>query len=672
MEIIDITKFLVRDSNYFCFNNSTVKIGKNLYAVVYRIIKYKSEKLLTPWEVWWKPTNLFSSSECKIYKIRDKLGSDILIRDTDECKLPDVIEYDSTGLAIFHAEGLKWKIVKNIPNLFNEYNHDCRISKINGDYYLTYYGFITDKTKMLWRKICFGEDYIYLSHERELLENYPFTHAVEKHCSFTDQKDVYYNINGEFIIWSDDVVVRQTPIKDITLFYKNKIVFSLGTPGLSYKKNFLLAGHVKYEYKNIGDGSPLKDFTDSLNFTGIKKHGKYIYLMFLFEHDENYNITRLSGAFIPVDTVKYYLVFPMSIINYEDKIMISYGEGDEFCKHVIFEPAEIEKLLIPIEKITPQNYTFSLLYKPRILHCGYFGEWNCGDDVFIRVFRQFYEKKYGGAYYAVDYKRRYGVKYAKVIYGGGDIINDYFCNSIDPAEENHALGVGIPFTDHILLLKKFASVTLRYSGDKKLAKKHGIIVKTIPDLAFYWDPPKCKISEESVIVAMPRTHCRVSSDYAEFIKCFGTAISGLDAELLPFCITSKLQENDHLINAHIASYSGREIKIAQTDNYVEEIYGHVARAKFVIAGRFHAHIFALMLGKPFISVSCSRKCINLMREFNLEENLFILPQNEKCSPTKFSTQALKNFIADRMANTTPIKFSAKSLDQLKNILIDNF
>lgn len=128
--------------------------------------------------------------------------------------------------------------------------------------------------------------------------------------------------------------------------------------------------------------------------------------MFIFEYDQNYNILRISNAFIPTNEEMchkpFLLSFPCGFIEIqEDKQNIkqvedelnyiaSYGEGDVRSKLIMLSHQNIEKLLIPISQMNPQTFDFKLLIIPnkqlRIAHIGYFHNFNCGDDAFRHVF----------------------------------------------------------------------------------------------------------------------------------------------------------------------------------------------------------------------------------------------------------------------------------------------
>lgn len=144
--------------------------------------------------------------------------------------------------------------------------------------------------------------------------------------------------------------------------------FLLGTPPILYSTSeYIAVGHVKYNFKKI-DVLPSKALKNKvLHFNKAcnpSKPGHLIYMMFFYTFSSKYpyDIKRVGHAFIPPNSGKYLLPFPMGIARVgKAKFVVSYGEADKSVKLLTLPLAEIEKMLQPYETITPETYKFKIL-----------------------------------------------------------------------------------------------------------------------------------------------------------------------------------------------------------------------------------------------------------------------------------------------------------------------
>ena len=742
MKIIDLTHHFTNEKNInnHHFNNSVIHYKDNLYIVIYRIIRNKSIEYIHPWKIWWDSYRR-SLRNTELHKKNNHLGVNIKLFDELKYRnhiaydkfviIPksineDLIDndfenYDSTGLAIFEMIDNKWNIYKNINNLFgDELNHDTRITKINDDFYITYNMFHkTDEimtVRMMQRKIKINLDnnYIYLSKENDMLENFTLVKSVEKNCILDLKEKILYNINGEFIVYdknNNNVITNRVNIIDeiINYYGKENIIFSLGTPCIKYKNKQLSVGHIKFQFKKkYNDYSPLKMFIDGIDFSKIYQHGKYIYMMFLFEFDDNYNVTRISNSFIPTDEnechLPYHVVFPTGLCINNDNVLISYGEGDTRCKLIVLHDNQIESLLYNIETLSIDTYNFhflsscffnnsKILYK-NILHIGYFNEFNCGDDAFVKVFQYLQHKYY--PHYNCHFTKNINNLTNKKMYnlitiGGGDIINEYFLDNIKKEDNVIAIGVGIPYESNIDMMHIFKSIYLRYSGDlNNVRNKLNNTVNTIetyPDLVFLFDriygngKKIIKNNNFKIGFCLTRTYYNINyeDEYISFVINIVNIIKNLleknyEIYLIPFGINeTKLKENDNLLNSHIKSFFKNNNNVIDTyncynysydkDNYVEYTYNLISSMNFIVCSRFHAHIYSTILRKPFVSLSCSRKCKNYMIENDLSSNYYELETNDILIPININSNEITNFIIEKINNKNTF------INKLENTMI---
>jgi predicted GH43/DUF377 family glycosyl hydrolase len=707
MHIYDLTKLLKFDAqNYYCFNNSIQHYKDNIFIMTYRVIKYNVEddNIYHPWKIWSNGYEIFKKEKSKLMelnehlnvntklyslaKYRNNLGGDMFIGMKHKYDLidEDLYEYDSTGLAILQFKNNTWSLIYNINNIFAfEMNQDARIYKIDNEFYITYNMFMNIgdiyHVKMAQRKLDINVEskYIYIYPEVDMLQGINYKN-VEKNCILNLNKDVLYNINGtfEYIINNELIIKDIEPIqKMIKLYGSNNIIFSLGTPVIKYGNNNLSVGHVKIDHNKKYSWTPFEEFYNNIDFTDINKHGKYIYFMFLFEFDNDYNILRISDCFIPTQDnchFPYYLVFPTGLQEWSDNIMISYGEGDVKSKVVIFSKDEIEKLFSNYGNFLLLDNTF--FTNKTMLHLGYFGKYNCGDDAFVSVFK-WLNKTYYPNYniefseYIKSYK-----KYDTITLGGGDVINDYFMDKI-PVDTVHGVGVGIPYKNMADKISKFKTCIIRNNTDLTELKQMfpDKLIEHYPDLVFlfskmYTDLTKTINNKIKIGLCLTRTFYKkgYEKDYIQFVLGIVNIINylvGLDYQvyLIPFCINlENSKENDTLLNTHIMNLIDSDNVINIYDlpdydrnNYVEHTFRFLNNMDFNICSRFHAHIFSTILKVPFISLTCSRKCSQYMKENNLSEHLIPLETNEIDLPINFNSNKIIPLIEQQIKNRDTMK-----------------
>lgn len=84
---------------------------------------------------------------------------------------------------------------------------------------------------------------------------------------------------------------------------------------------------------------------------------------------------------------------------------------------------------------------------------------------------------------------------------------------------------------------------------------------------------------------------------------------------------------------------------------------------FIVCSRFHAHIYSTILRKPFVSLSCSRKCKNYMIENDLSCNYYELETNDILIPININSNEITNFIIEKINNKNTF------INKLENTMI---
>jgi predicted GH43/DUF377 family glycosyl hydrolase len=749
MDICDITKLIKYDIlNYHCFNNGLLHYKDNIFIMPYRVIKFNSldQKEYHPWKIWLDGYRLLQEQKNKLLQTnahlnvntklftasyRMKFEFDKFININLKNMIDDNLDqFDGTGLAIMEFINNEWIIKYNINNIFeNETNHDTRICRVGNDIYVTYNMFLQSEhichVKMIRRKLQLNleEEYLYLYPEEDLLKTLDKSFnssKIEKNCVIDPNNNVLFSIDGSFKILTPDIlIIKQCPIiSELIKTYNNSIYFSLSTPPIKFNNNNLAVGHVKIEYKKIYPNTFFNNFMKTLDFKNIKKHGKYIYFMFLFEYDDKYNILRMSNFFVPTinnNHLPYYLVFPVGLVEYNNNYLISYGEGDTKCKILTLSKEYITKLLDNfngdffmltleslqnnleskhIDFIDEKKNLFEIPKK--ILHVGYFDEYNCGDDAFVNVFKWLNKKYYPE--YEIEFAKQVKnpEEYKLITLGGGDVIGKYFLDNI-PDNTVHAIGVGIPYMSQMHKIEKFKSCILRNSTDLENVKIMfpNKLISCFPDLVFLFDRIyNHNIKENSIKSIKPkigfcltRTYYKsgYEKEYISFITNISKIIQNLsddyEIHLIPFGVNKeKITECDLLTINHICKYINVNKVIAinsynpkySKKDYVNRTFNYFKKLDFVVCSRFHAHIFATITNVPFVSLSCSRKCENYMKENNLEDNLYKLSTNELGLPNKLDYQDIISFIRTKLQNMNEMKNTLKYIMIEKNKQMDEF
>lgn len=737
MYIVDLTSLIrsPRDANnpnvFYC-NNCLLHWKENFYIMTYRRIEFHTtvDDCFHPWKIWdnsYKylypdPERMYlcvdSTRRHGDYKYRQRLSPDrVIVFDANPPTqhVPEGLrEFDGTGLAILRYTpddpSGSWHVVHNIENVFgDDMNQDARLcyGYSTNEFFITYNSFLVQDTQkrvvMMTRRFHIIEKadfpiYLYFFEEEELL-HHPHR-AVEKNCIRHTHNEVLYSISdGRFCIHKNTHVTHpKSPLLERLdkLFRPHGILFSLGSNTMAYNDNYLALGHLKIPFRSVMKSASCPDFVRSflegIDWDSVYAHGKYIYMMIIFEFDGDGRIRRISNAFIPTESrsrhLPYLLCFPVGITHgrNDEEILISYGEGDVRCKIWSLTRDNMENLLFTEEEFSDmligndvEDFQFRLQFldidefdkKPKIFHFGYYFEQNVGDDMFAVVFRSLQRTfapdcvtRFRNTFHPREIKDK-----DTVLFGGGDIITSYFINDLirwASPHKKHAISIGVPFNAFFTYLEHFNTTILRNPLDtgrvrEMFPKK---CVEYFPDLGFLLPRLYRKNILESMIekdpgtvavgVSIPRTSYQKNSlDYIGFLESIVSVLTHLldhddriHLYLIPFCIrANKHTENDRVLNTQLQELLAFRFKdrIHNIDYdqwgtgnfmYVKKIYTIVSQMDFMICGRFHSHVFAMASGVPFLSLSWTRKCHELMKGYGLADYMIRLHTNTDDRPIR--------------------------------------
>lgn len=692
MWLIDITKLLgypegFEYKNFYMFNPSIIAIPNydNLYLVSYRTCYYDVSVQVHPWKIWDNSYKYFMDPTLVMnLKYRNTMGDAIQCSFDAPFDFHGLPEYDSTNFVVLEFKENNFHVKHRIYNPFGkEMNQDARLVVLDGIVYVSYNVFEKynrqskspqTKCKLRYRTISLHVQEQYLTMSRE---NYMFHHKyndIEKNCVFYKDK-LIYSINDTFDYIVHQNTLQQKLVKKDCLYSSiieyygglKHMHISSSTPIIKYGSKWVGCSHIKVVYKKLDPDNPFRQYLKTLD--NIKFHGKYIYLASFYEFNDDMEITRVSNPFIPsyfANHQPYLLCMPTGLMWFQDKILLSYGEGDCKCKFLILRPDELESLLSQ-----PIDYKLHLLTQQvQLQHVGYFGLFNAGDDAFKYVF-EYLKEKYYPSFNLVFNKPKECLLDKPTIIGGGDVVNDYFMKHV-PAN-SIAVGVGIPYKEFEPLIHNVKSVILR---NKKDADRLNLMY--FPDIAFLLDFKQSIQKLSRVIgISVMRTyyHPSYTQPYYDYIQRMSMFIQRLiddsfSVVLIPFCINhNKIKEDDQLACKDILNTVQHNhctmLNIEDTKDYVRTIYTQVASVDFMICARFHSHIFSTLTTTPFLSLTCGRKCIEYMYQENIQDCLYQLKTTRWDLPDPIHVDALYHFFTIKYAEKEFIR------DRLQRIKENN-
>ena len=265
---------------------------------------------------------------------------------------------------------------------------------------------------------------------------------------------------------------------------------------------------------------------------------------------------------------------------------------------------------------------------------GWHDKHNAGDEAFKLGFETFFHKHKLNYVTPPTIANRGEI----VVLGGGAVVSPYYLNSI-PRDNRplFALGVGIAYESEIDLMvdRNFKYVMVRNGSDVEAIKaKLSCPVVGMPDLAFLH---RCGYN----LAPEPKTAVILVTDYINPAidrptKEFANTAFDFNQKMAKIC--DKLINDDWRLTFLPCSTGGYgddrraalEIMAFMKHPYTdvvnvmetkspEEMIDIIASHSLAINMRFHAHIFSMIAGTPFVSIGLTRKVDLLLKENNLLE-----------------------------------------------------
>jgi len=291
----------------------------------------------------------------------------------------------------------------------------------------------------------------------------------------------------------------------------------------------------------------------------------------------------------------------------------------------------------------------------RILVLGYYDRRNLGDEAYKIVMRT-YLPEYQLDFVCIDDINQPLIDQSNgIIVGGGDIINNYFFSKLNPLLKNYlgfkiALSIGIPFPSLITesYFGIFDHVFIRNWEDIRPLQRVIGTSKShyLPDLTFILDrplktvvniKPKCGIFLVQNLIRYPF----VVTDLTKLVKKISNTY---DIVFHRFNTSNNPNENDLEISNKIATKAGLSAhNVVDLHTYDPiQMLEQIAKLDFAVCVRFHSHIFCMLAGVPFISVSSTRKTRSLMTTAGLKPYQFDIKLDGYGTPIRSDYDQLRS------------------------------
>jgi polysaccharide pyruvyl transferase WcaK-like protein len=329
-----------------------------------------------------------------------------------------------------------------------------------------------------------------------------------------------------------------------------------------------------------------------------------------------------------------------------------------------------------------------------ILVLGYYNRGNLGDETYKIVMAK-YLPQFQLQFVCIDDINSINVSaYKGLIVGGGDIVNDYFYGKLNPILKKFtgfkiALSIGIPFPDCITkkYFGKYDHIFVRNCEDIRALQR---VVGTnkshcLPDLAFLLDrplPPLEGREPVNLVIKKPKPKCGffLVQNLINFpfvvenlIKLVKEISQTYDVVFYLFNTFSNKEENDYDVSEKVAVSAGlNPNEVIDTKTYDPiELLNLIANLDFAVCLRFHAHIFCMLAGVPFISISSTRKTRSLMKTAGLGDYQYQIKLNANWTPIESDYVKLKATYDFAQNNPVIMKYKIDAFVSKCKMLLDH-
>lgn len=320
---------------------------------------------------------------------------------------------------------------------------------------------------------------------------------------------------------------------------------------------------------------------------------------------------------------------------------------------------------------------------------GWYGKNNVGDEAFRYVFKQFFASHDVAFYTPPEQCPPADI----VILGGGAVASPYYLSTL-PNCTKYAIGIDLAYESEADLLDKanFRGIYVRTKSDAvALEQKVHCPVTAIPDLAFYIKTTgtpvlnKYKKTDRPVVGVLVTDYVNPAIDrpperFGERAWNFKVKLAaeldllweqGYEVVLIP-CSTGGYGD-DRRINLDLAAFMKYPpVNIFDTLS-PQTMVDLIRQCEFTICQRFHAHIFSIIAGVPFVSIEFTRKVRLLLEENNLTNWIGGLYQNKSNFDFSKLPDVSRSFSQNDRSMLKDLSATYRlNLERIKNQVVQEF
>jgi hypothetical protein len=375
------------------------------------------------------------------------------------------------------------------------------------------------------------------------------------------------------------------------------------------------------------------------------------------------------------------------------------------------------------------------MVKNKVLVIGYYNKENLGDDSYQGIMGNFFPNanlEFIGSHELSKIKAE---DYDAIIVGGGDIINNYFNDSISPFLRNFkgpkiAFSIGIPFPS--LISEKYLAhfdhvFTRNYEDIRAIQKVLGSHrVHFIPDITLAYSsnyPHKNIISDSSIYLeSSKRSEAASINDNSIILghvpsgeniikKTCGIFLVGnlikypfivndishliskisLTYNIILYCFNPK---EDLKISETVKNLAYKRLnesftddkrlksllEIARKDNHIrvdskkyktQEMIDIISNLDFGVCVRYHSHIFCTIAGTPFVSISSTRKTRSFMKQVGLSEYQYEINLDDYGTPIGSNYEKMRDITRQAIRDKISISEQLTTFLNQSKFLLSN-
>lgn len=288
-----------------------------------------------------------------------------------------------------------------------------------------------------------------------------------------------------------------------------------------------------------------------------------------------------------------------------------------------------------------------------LLVAGYYGEDNLGDESYQVAMRKFFPHFHLTFVHVANLTLEQANDYDGLVVGGGDIINNYFHGYLRDillhyTKPKFAFSIGIPFPSLINeeYLGYYDHIFLRNYEDVRAVQR---VVGShrahyLPDVSFsypYLLQPAFNRAHKRCGVFVVGNLIRFPNIVEDLIDLVVYLTESYQVTLYTFHPAEDVALNLQIKETIACRYDGREVEVNYHPYSPQAMIEEMGQLDFAVCMRYHAHIFATLVGLPFLSISSTRKTRSLMTQMGLEKYQHRIKLNEEETPISSDYSKLK-------------------------------